>query len=91
MKDADRMIQNLSLEMDRKCEELQAKHKERIQSRIFLLICILVAVVPALLILVGVSLTMLIVPILLMSLIVVLLLPVLLQGQRSEEGGTLYE
>lgn len=91
MNDADRMIQKLSLEMDRKCEELQTKHKERIQSRIFLLICILVAVVPALLVLVGVSLTMLIVPVLLMSLSVVLLLPVLLQGQKSEEGGTLYE
>lgn len=89
--DADRLIETLAPAIEQKCEELRAARKERLQSRIFVLLCAMAALVPALLVFAGVSLTVLIAPLAFMSLSIILLLPVLLSGKAAEQGGTVYE
>ena len=69
-----------------KCDALAAARKERIQARLFLLLCVLVVTVPALLVLFGVSLTLLIAPIVFMCLSTLLLLPALL-NKTEHQGG----
>ena len=87
----DRMLVNLAPDIDQKCEEIRAARKERLQSRAFVLLCIMVAVIPALLVFAGISLTVLIAPLVFMSLSVILLLPVLLSGKAADQGGMVYE
>ena len=87
----DRMLVNLAPDIDQKCEEIKAARKERLQSRAFVLLCIMVAVIPALLVFAGISLTVLIAPLVFMSLSVILLLPVLLSGKAADQGGMVYE
>lgn len=89
--DVDRMLENLAPDIERKCEELQAVRKERLQTRVFALLCAMVMIVPVLLVFAGVSLTVLIAPLLFMSLSVILLLPVLLSGKTANQGGIIYE
>ena len=91
MQNADNLINTLAPEIDRKCEELRELRKEKIQNRLFILLCMAVIIIPALLVFIGVSLTIIIVPILFMSLCVVLLLPTLLNGLPSNQGGKIYE
>ena len=87
----DRMLVNLAPDIDQKCEEIKAARKERLQSRAFVLLCIMVAEIPALLVFAGISLTVLIAPLVFMSLSVILLLPVLLSGKAADQGGMVYE
>lgn len=87
----DRMINNLSPAIEQKCEELQTARKERLQSRLFVLLCAMVMLIPALLVFAGVSLTILIAPLAFMALSVLLLLPVLLSGKAGNQGGIVYE
>ena len=87
----DRMIYNLTPAIEQKCEELRAARKERLQSRIFVLLCVMVALIPALLVFAGISLTLFIAPLAFMSLSVLLLLPVLLSGKPANQGGIVYE
>ena len=87
----DRMIEQLAPAIDQKCEELKLARKERLQTRIFALLCAMVAVIPALLVFAGVSLTVLLAPLIFMSLSVILLLPVLLTGKAANQGGLHYE
>lgn len=87
----DIMLAALAPAIEQKCDELKATRKERIQSRIFILLCAMVVLIPALLVFAGVSLTVLIVPLAFMSLSVILLLPVLLSGRVPEQGGNIYE
>lgn len=87
----NQMIDNLTPAIEQKCEELQTVRKERLQSRIFALLCVMVVVVPVLLVLMGVSLTVLIAPFIFMSLSIILLLPVLLSGKAENQGGMIYE
>ena len=89
--DVNRMLENLAPDIDRKCAEIRAARKERLQTRVFALLCVMVAVIPALLVFAGVSLTVLIAPLIFMSLSVILLLPVLLSGKTSNLGGMVYE
>ena len=87
----DRMINSLTPAIEQKCEELRTARKERLQSRLFVLLCIMVALIPALLVFAGVSLTILIAPLVFMALSVLLLLPVLLSGKAGNQGGIVYE
>ncbi len=87
----DRMINNLTPTIEQKCEELQIARKERLQSRLFILLCAMVVLIPALLVFAGVSLTILIAPLAFMALSVLLLLPVLLSGKAGNQGGIVYE
>ena len=86
----DRMISNLTPAIEQKCAELQTARKERLQSRLFVLLCAMVVLIPALLVFAGVSLTVLIAPLAFMALSVLLLLPVLLSGKAGNNGG-IYE
>lgn len=87
----DRMISNLTPAIEEKCAELQTARKERLQSRLFVLLCAMVVLIPALLVFAGVSLTVLIAPLAFMALSVLLLLPVLLSGKAENKGGGIYE
>ena len=87
----DRMISNLTPAIEQKCAELQTARKERLQSRLFVLLCAMVVLIPALLVFAGVSLTVLIAPLAFMALSVLLLLPVLLYGKAGNKGGGIYE
>ncbi len=87
----DRMINDLTPAIEEKCEELQIARKERLQSHLFILLCAMVALTPALLVFAGVSLTILIAPLVFMALSVLLLLPVLLSGKAENQGGIVYE
>lgn len=87
----DRMIDNLTPAIEQKCEELQTARKERLQTRLFVVLCAVVVLIPALLVFAGVSLTLLITPLIFMSLSVILLLPVLLSGKAANQGGIDYE
>lgn len=87
----DRMISNLTPAIEQKCAELQTARKERLQSRLFVLLCAMVVLIPALLVFAGVSLTVLITPLAFMALSVLLLLPVLLSGKAGNKGGGIYE
>ena len=88
---AERLIAALTPEIEQKCEELRAARKERLRTRVFMLLCAAVVLIPSLLVLVGASLTVLIVPVVFMSLSVVLLLPTLLSGRAAEQGDTVYD
>ena len=85
--DADRLIKKLEPEIEQKCEELRNTRKERLQARVFVLLCAAVALLPALLVFAGVSLTLLIALPAFMSLSILLLLPVLLSGNSENQGG----
>ena len=87
----DRMISNLTPAIEQKCAELQTARKERLQSRLFVLLCAMVVLIPALLVFAGVSLTVLIAPLAFMALSVLLLLPVLLSDKAENKGGGIYE
>lgn len=87
----DRMIKDLEPAIEQKCEELRTARKERLQARVFVLMCAMVVLIPALLVFAGVSLTMLIAPLAFMALSVLFLLPVLLSGKTANQGGTVYE
>lgn len=87
----ENMLNNLSPAIEQKCEELQAARKERLQSHLFVLLCIMAVLVPVLLVFAGVSLTFLLAPFVFMSLSVLLLLPVLLSGKNTNQGGAVYE
>lgn len=87
----DRLINNITPAIDQKCKELQAARKERLKTRVFVLLCAMVVLVPTLLVLAGVSLTIFIAPLVFMSLSVILLLPVLLSGKVTNQGETVYE
>lgn len=88
---ADRMINNLTPEIARKCEELRAARKERFLSRLFIFMCAAVVLIPSLLVFIGVSLTVLVAPPIFMSFSVVLLLPALVRGRDAEKGVSVYE
>ena len=84
---AEHMIKALTPEIEKKCEELQNTRKERLKLRVF----VFVALVPAMLVFLGIALTMLVAPLIFMALSIVLLLPVLLSGKNAAQGGNVYE
>ena len=54
-------------------------------------LCIAAVIIPALLVFIGVSLTVLIAPLIFMALSVLFLLPVLLSGKAENKGEIVYE
>ena len=87
----DRMISDLTPAIEQKCEELRTARKESLRSRLFVLLCAMVVLIPALLVFIGVSLAVLVAPLAFMALSVLLLLPVLLSGKAGDQGGIVYE
>lgn len=88
---ADRMLNNLAPAIEQKCEELRTARKDRLQSRLFVVLCAMVVLLPALLVFAGVSLNVLIAPLAFMALSILLLLPVLLSGKTGNQEGIAYE
>ncbi len=88
---ADKVIRNLTPEIDKKCDELKAIRKEKLQSRLFVILCVIIIFVPAQLVFFGVSLAVLTAPILFAGLCVVMLLPIMLNGEFTQGGETEYE
>lgn len=86
-KGAKQLIHNLTPEIERKCEQIKLAKKEKLQTRLFLLLCLLVVIVPIALVIFGISLSVFIIPIIFMCLSVVMLLPILL----GQQGGKNYE
>lgn len=89
--DVELMIDKLSPAIEQKCGELRAARKEKLLSRVFILLCAMAVLIPTLLVFAGISLVMLIAPIAFMSLSIILLLPVLLSGKAVNRGGIFYE
>ncbi len=87
----DKLIENLSPAIEEKCEELKKRRKEKAENILFAVLCAAVVLVPALLVFLGVSITLLIVIPAFMSVSVILLLPVLLSEQNKTKGGKIYE
>lgn len=87
----DRMLEALAPDIERKCELLRSARKERLQGRLFVLLCAMVVLIPALLVFAGVSLTVLLAPLGFMSLSIILLLPTLLSDKAANQGGVYYE
>lgn len=83
----EKTISNLTPAIEDKCEEIKAQRKEKFKSRIFAILCVLTVIIPTLLVLLGISLTMFILPIIITSLSVVMLLPILI----NNEGAKNYE
>lgn len=81
----NKLIHNLTPEIERKCEQIKLAKKEKLQTRLFLLLCLLVVIVPVALVIFGISLSVFIIPIIFMCLSVVMLLPILL-GQQGEKN-----
>ncbi len=90
-KKAERVIINLTPEIERKCEELQAARRERRRSVLFALMCAAAVLLPSLLIFIGISPLVLILPPAVMSLGIILLLPTLVSGRGAEKGENAYE
>ena len=86
---ADTLLRDLAPEIDRKCAALQRARRERLEARLFLLLCAMVVLLPALLVFAGVSLTLLLAPLAFLSLSMVLLLPILLS--HADQGGMMHE
>lgn len=83
----DALLLKLAPEIEKKCDELKAARRERLKTRLFLLLCLLTVAIPTGLVFLGVSLTLLLIPVMLMCLSVIFLLPILLKQQ----GGNYYE
>ena len=86
----DTMLQALAPVIDQKCRQLQAAEKERRGARAFLLLCAAAALLPALLVLAGVSPVLLLIPLGFMAVCIVVLLPVL-TAHENGKGGLLHE
>lgn len=91
MSNADRLINSLSPVINEKCCELRKSKKDKIQSRLFIMLCAFTLIVPTLFVFIGFSLTALITPVLFMSVFILILLPILLNGKSAEQGDFIYE
>lgn len=83
----EKAIYNLTPAIENKCNEIKAQRKEKLKSRIFVILCVLTVIIPTLLVFAGISLTMFILPIIITSLSVVMLLPILInnEGEKNYE------
>jgi hypothetical protein len=85
--DVDKLIENLGPAMDRKCAQLAAARRERLQARGFVALCVLALLLPAAFVLLGFSLMILVVPVLFLAAGVIVLMPLLIEPQ----GGHRFE
>ena len=86
-KNVDIMLDKLSPAIDAKCERLKEARKEKIMSRVFLILCAAVVLLPTLFVAAGVSVTFLVALPAFMSLSIIVLLPVLISGKNEFQGG----
>lgn len=84
---AEKMIAALSPEIDEKCAGIKEAKAEKLQSRIFMIMCILAVILPAVFVFFGISLSFIIVPIIFITAAFVILSPIII----SQQGGRSYE
>ncbi len=85
--DADAMIAMLSPQIERKCEEIKQAHREKIHSRLFVLLCTAVIMIPTLFVFLGISLATLLIPVIFTGGAFLFLSPILI----NQQGGRTYE
>lgn len=88
---AERMIAVLSPEIDRKCAELQEARREKRNTGVFVLLCIMAILVPTLFVIFGLSLTTLLVPVIFTAVAFLILSPILINQTQQEQGGRICE
>lgn len=88
---AEKLIYELTPAIVEKCRELKAARAERLKTRLFVILCAAVAIIPATFVFFGISVATLIVPVAFMSLSAIMLLPVLTSKTGSVQGGNRYE
>lgn len=84
---AEKVIESLTPSIDKKCREIKAQRKDKILTRLFVLLCIAMIIIPVLFVVFGISLAIFIAPVLFMCVCVVVLLPVII----NVNGGRKYE
>lgn len=84
---AEKLIQNLTPSIDKKCAEIKSERKDRILTRLFVLMCISAVIIPVLFVILGISLAIFVAPILFMCVCVIVLLPAII----NVNGGRKYE
>lgn len=84
---AERMIAVLSPEIDWKCAELQEARREKRNTGVFVLLCIMAILVPTLFVIFGLSLTTLLVPVIFTAVAFLILSPILINQTQQEQGG----
>ncbi len=83
----DKLIAALSPEIDQKCRQLKQMRRAKWQSRLFVILCVAVGILPVIFVLCGFRLMLLITPILFISAAFFVLAPILFYQQ----GGHIYE
>ena len=84
---AERMIAVLSPEIDWTCAELQEARREKRNTGVFVLLCIMAILVPTLFVIFGLSLTTLLVPVIFTAVAFLILSPILINQTQQEQGG----
>lgn len=84
---AEKVIQNLTPSIDKKCTEIKAERKDKILTRLFVLMCVFAVIIPVVFVIFGISLAIFITPVLFMCACVVVLLPAII----NVNGGKKYE
>lgn len=84
---AEKMIVMLSPEIDRKCDEMKQVHREKVQSYIFVMLCIAMIVIPTGFVFFGMNLSLIVMPIIFVAIAFILLSPILI----NQQGGHIYE
>ncbi len=84
---AEKLIQNLTPSIDKKCAEIKSERKDRILTRLFVLLCVAMIIVPVIFVIFGISLAIFVAPILFMCICVIVLLPAII----NVNGGRKYE
>ncbi len=73
MNDCDKLINNLSYNIDKKCSEIKKKKHDIFMTKVFITGCILTLIVPAVLVILGGSLKLIFLPIIIIMLLFMLL------------------
>lgn len=86
MEKVDILIRSLEPEIDMKCAELRKKKSERVLTRVFIAVAVLMLIIPALLIFFGISPLMIFIPIVFVGVVFLTASPVLMS-----KGAECYE
>lgn len=89
MTDKDRMMYNLNFEIDKKCNELEQKNRDKILTRLFVMGCIFLLFIPVIFFFTGFYLFVVIIPIVsFFSISTLILSPIIINDLK---GGTFNE
>ena len=83
----EQMIDILAPEIDRKCAEIKQVRKEKLFSRLFVLLCAAILIIPTTFVFLGISLMALIIPVVFIATAFLILSPILI----NQQGGYTYE